>query len=79
MPPPADIVKVAIEWPGAFPKLMEIDQVGAWAQKKKKASQMFCLALYTLKVIQMRGGMCVCLGRMWSGYDIYLDFSNYNT
>uniref|UniRef100_A0A8C0FL18 Engulfment and cell motility 1 n=1 Tax=Bubo bubo TaxID=30461 RepID=A0A8C0FL18_BUBBB len=29
MPPPADIVKVAIEWPGAFPKLMEIDQVSA--------------------------------------------------
>uniref|UniRef100_A0A8C8K534 ELMO domain-containing protein n=1 Tax=Oncorhynchus tshawytscha TaxID=74940 RepID=A0A8C8K534_ONCTS len=27
MPPPSDIVKVAIEWPGAFPKLMEIDQV----------------------------------------------------
>uniref|UniRef100_A0AAR2LIR0 ELMO domain-containing protein n=1 Tax=Pygocentrus nattereri TaxID=42514 RepID=A0AAR2LIR0_PYGNA len=27
MPPPADILKVAIEWPGAFPKLMEIDQV----------------------------------------------------
>uniref|UniRef100_A0A665WN11 Engulfment and cell motility protein 1 n=1 Tax=Echeneis naucrates TaxID=173247 RepID=A0A665WN11_ECHNA len=27
MPPPADIVKVAIEWPGAFPKLMEIDQL----------------------------------------------------
>ncbi|XP_078008156.1 engulfment and cell motility protein 1 isoform X3 [Phascolarctos cinereus] len=26
MPPPADIVKVAIECPGAFPKLMEIDQ-----------------------------------------------------
>uniref|UniRef100_A0A670XQL2 Engulfment and cell motility 1 n=1 Tax=Pseudonaja textilis TaxID=8673 RepID=A0A670XQL2_PSETE len=26
MPPPANIVKVAIEWPGAFPKLMEIDQ-----------------------------------------------------
>ncbi|XP_060637597.1 engulfment and cell motility protein 1 isoform X1 [Anolis sagrei] len=26
MPPPVDIVKVAIEWPGAFPKLMEIDQ-----------------------------------------------------
>ncbi|KAB0397416.1 hypothetical protein E2I00_003934, partial [Balaenoptera physalus] len=26
MPPPADIVKVAIEWPGAYPKLMEIDQ-----------------------------------------------------
>lgn len=30
MPPPADIVKVAIEWPGAFPKLMEIDQVSAY-------------------------------------------------
>jgi hypothetical protein len=27
MPPPSDIVKVAIEWPGAYPKLMEIDQV----------------------------------------------------
>lgn len=27
MPPPADTVKVAIEWPGAYPKLMEIDQV----------------------------------------------------
>ncbi|KAM9307932.1 engulfment and cell motility protein 1 isoform 3-T3 [Gastrophryne carolinensis] len=26
MPPPSDIVKVAIQWPGAFPKLMEIDQ-----------------------------------------------------
>ncbi|XP_007887897.1 engulfment and cell motility protein 1 isoform X1 [Callorhinchus milii] len=26
MPPPSDSVKVAIEWPGAFPKLMEIDQ-----------------------------------------------------
>ncbi|KAF5899136.1 engulfment and cell motility protein 1 isoform X5, partial [Clarias magur] len=26
MPPPADILKVAIECPGAFPKLMEIDQ-----------------------------------------------------
>ncbi|XP_047006700.1 engulfment and cell motility protein 1 isoform X4 [Ictalurus punctatus] len=26
MPPPPDILKVAIEWPGAFPKLMEIDQ-----------------------------------------------------
>ncbi|GAB1297954.1 Engulfment and cell motility protein 1 [Apodemus speciosus] len=26
MPPPSDIVKVAIEWPGAYPKLMEIDQ-----------------------------------------------------
>lgn len=34
MPPPPDILKVAIEWPGAFPKLMEIDQVsvcvGGW-------------------------------------------------
>uniref|UniRef100_A0A665WM28 Engulfment and cell motility protein 1 n=1 Tax=Echeneis naucrates TaxID=173247 RepID=A0A665WM28_ECHNA len=32
MPPPADIVKVAIEWPGAFPKLMEIDQVDFFLQ-----------------------------------------------
>lgn len=28
MPPPSDIVKVAIEWPKEYPKLMEIDQVG---------------------------------------------------
>ena len=27
MPPPSDIVKVAIEWPGANAQLMEIDQV----------------------------------------------------
>lgn len=29
MPPPADIVKVAVEWPGANAQLLEIDQVGA--------------------------------------------------
>lgn len=28
MPPPSDIVKVAIEWPGANAQLIEIDQVG---------------------------------------------------
>lgn len=38
MPPPADIVKVAIEWPGAFPKLMEIDQVCASVQQKTPSS-----------------------------------------
>lgn len=27
MPPPADIVKVAIEWPGANAQLIEMDQV----------------------------------------------------
>uniref|UniRef100_D6RHT3 Engulfment and cell motility 2 n=1 Tax=Mus musculus TaxID=10090 RepID=D6RHT3_MOUSE len=26
MPPPSDIVKVAIEWPGANAQLLEIDQ-----------------------------------------------------
>lgn len=29
MPPPSDIVKVAIEWPGANAQLLEIDQVCA--------------------------------------------------
>lgn len=29
MPPPADIVKVAIEWPGANAQLIEMDQVRA--------------------------------------------------
>lgn len=27
MPPPSDIVKVAVEWPGANAQLLEIDQV----------------------------------------------------
>lgn len=27
MPPPVDIVKVAIEWPGANAQLIEMDQV----------------------------------------------------
>uniref|UniRef100_A0A8C9VBB5 Engulfment and cell motility 2 n=1 Tax=Scleropages formosus TaxID=113540 RepID=A0A8C9VBB5_SCLFO len=32
MPPPSDIVKVAIEWPGANAQLIEIDQVrGPWS------------------------------------------------
>uniref|UniRef100_A0AAY4ELI6 ELMO domain-containing protein n=1 Tax=Denticeps clupeoides TaxID=299321 RepID=A0AAY4ELI6_9TELE len=33
MPPPSDIVKVAIEWPGANAQLIEIDQVcvGVWS------------------------------------------------
>lgn len=26
MPPPSDIVKVAVEWPGANAQLLEIDQ-----------------------------------------------------
>lgn len=29
MPPPSDIVKVAIEWPGANAQLIEMDQVCA--------------------------------------------------
>lgn len=29
MPPPSDIVKVAIEWPGANAQLIEMDQVRA--------------------------------------------------
>lgn len=29
MPPPSDIVKVAIEWPGANAQLLEIDQVSS--------------------------------------------------
>lgn len=41
MPPPSDIVKVAIEWPGANAQLLEIDQVcqsskeGSGAQRRK--------------------------------------------
>lgn len=32
MPPPADIVKVAIEWPGANAQLIEMDQVGVFSK-----------------------------------------------
>lgn len=52
MPPPADIVKVAIEWPGAFPKLMEIDQVSACV----------CLLLWTEReTVYVYICVCVCL------------------
>uniref|UniRef100_A0A669PBS9 Engulfment and cell motility 1 n=1 Tax=Phasianus colchicus TaxID=9054 RepID=A0A669PBS9_PHACC len=44
MPPPADIVKVAIEWPGAFPKLMEIDQ-------KKPLSSIIKEILYLFQLL----------------------------
>lgn len=44
MPPPADIVKVAIEWPGAYPKLMEIDQVS----KAGKTAELTTVFLPTL-------------------------------
>ncbi|KAB1276520.1 Engulfment and cell motility protein 1 [Camelus dromedarius] len=39
MPPPADIVKVAIEWPGAYPKLMEIDQMVSETRTQTQASR----------------------------------------
>ena len=32
MPPPSDIVKVAIEWPGAHAQLLEIDQVSSGSE-----------------------------------------------
>uniref|UniRef100_A0A8B9RI55 Engulfment and cell motility 1 (ced-12 homolog, C. elegans) n=1 Tax=Astyanax mexicanus TaxID=7994 RepID=A0A8B9RI55_ASTMX len=44
MPPPADILKVAIEWPGAFPKLMEIDQkkpLSAIIKEAQMAQQLY--------------------------------------
>lgn len=36
MPPPSDIVKVAIEWPGANAQLLEIDQVSSLEEKQKQ-------------------------------------------
>ena len=36
MPPPADIVKVAIEWPGANAQLIEMDQVCVCIQRDIK-------------------------------------------
>lgn len=35
MPPPSDIVKVAIEWPGANAQLLEIDQVSSQNEKQQ--------------------------------------------
>lgn len=46
MPPPADIVKVAIEWPGAYPKLMEIDQVSK-AGSSVGLFAVFCFGVFT--------------------------------
>lgn len=50
MPPPADIVKVAIEWPGAYPKLMEIDQVGK-AARTGSAHSSVCLCTEWLQTL----------------------------
>lgn len=36
MPPPSDIVKVAIEWPGANAQLLEIDQVSSWKEDRSR-------------------------------------------
>lgn len=38
MPPPSDIVKVAIEWPGANAQLLEIDQVSCGSEKQGEES-----------------------------------------
>lgn len=46
MPPPSDIVKVAIEWPGAFPKLMEIDQKKPLSSIIKEVSDGWSLPNY---------------------------------
>lgn len=45
MPPPSDIVKVAIEWPGANAQLLEIDQVSScdetqWCKERGLGSGM---------------------------------------
>lgn len=47
MPPPSDIVKVAIEWPGANAQLLEIDQV------------MLLCDSQSCKEGQVHGGGCV--------------------
>lgn len=39
MPPPSDIVKVAVEWPGANAQLLEIDQVRPGNQMEEKMPQ----------------------------------------
>lgn len=59
MPPPADIVKVAIEWPGAFPKLMEIDQV---KQNTQSLANVFCVTPCRFKHSE-QGTCCV-----WTKY-----------
>lgn len=43
MPPPSDIVKVAIEWPGANAQLLEIDQVCSCCESQ--GCQGMCLGL----------------------------------
>lgn len=44
MPPPSDIVKVAIEWPGANAQLLEIDQVSSWNDKQWAEGPGKCVA-----------------------------------
>lgn len=45
MPPPADIVKVAIEWPGANAQLIEMDQVCTFVNLTLKMSPVMHYAL----------------------------------
>lgn len=47
MPPPADIVKVAIEWPGANAQLIEMDQVCVCIQLDVKYISSFPLITST--------------------------------
>lgn len=42
MPPPVDIVKVAIEWPGANAQLIEMDQVCV-SQTNESLWSFFCI------------------------------------
>uniref|UniRef100_A0A8C0KR59 Engulfment and cell motility 2 n=1 Tax=Canis lupus dingo TaxID=286419 RepID=A0A8C0KR59_CANLU len=45
MPPPSDIVKVAIEWPGANAQLLEIDQVSSCNENDIKNGTILQLAI----------------------------------
>lgn len=63
MPPPSDIVKVAIEWPGANAQLIEMDQVRAAFAGTARASlcnqrdSFFCLFAETGFVFNNPGSM----------------------
>lgn len=50
MPPPSDIVKVAVEWPGANAQLLEIDQVRLVTRWGRKCTAALILSVLSIEM-----------------------------
>lgn len=65
MPPPSDIVKVAIEWPGANAQLLEIDQVSSGSEESGSAGPEASFRVGTTGISsRSQSGPAPCSGRL---------------